>query len=592
MGIAQRYDLVPMALQDLSPFKAPGKNWVIAGDVIADMDQDQVLKPTAGVGVLVNMPTAQDKSDLFFTLEHGDLDIEMEVMMARHSNSGIYLQGRYEIQLLDSWGKHQPSYGDMVGVYRRCDDTRPEGDQRYGGIPPRLNAARAPGLWQKLRIEFQAPRFDAAGRKTEPAKLIRLVLNGVTVHEQVILAGPTCGSFLPGEAALGPLVVQGDHGPVAFRNIRYRNASGKPVSLRDLSYKAFSGPYGPVPLFDTIRQPAKSGKIPNLTWEVAESTNEFAVQYKGKLDIPMAGKHWFTLYSHGNSSLKVNGQTLVDGGFWTRAKSIDLPAGTVDIEVGYAKVDDWIAPVLSLFVEGPLSRPTPLHAANSAIQRTPVNPILREVGQRPELVRCFFDIPKGTGTGTKRVVHALSIGHPQQTHYAYDLDNGALFQVWRGGFLDATPMWHDRGDGHADPMGSVLVLGNQAPLVQSGAIGLDTLPPNAQYRARGYELRPDGQPTLRYSAYGLDVTDKISVEGEGKFLGRELTFAGTPTVPVVYKLATGKKIVQLASNRWSVDDKLYFVETPDATPQVQTVSGEIQALTLPLGKGLKYRIVW
>jgi hypothetical protein len=102
---------------------------------------------------------------LFTKTVYGDADLELDYMMAKGSNSGIYLQGRYEIQLLDSWGTVNPKSGDNGGIYERWDDSKPEGQQGYDGHAPRQNASRAPGLWQHIKISFQAPRFDGKGQK-------------------------------------------------------------------------------------------------------------------------------------------------------------------------------------------------------------------------------------------------------------------------------------------------------------------------------------------------------------------------------------------------------------------------------------------
>src|SRR5690606_32467190 len=147
-------------------------------------------------------------TDLHTAWEHGDIDLEMEVMMPRASNSGIYFQGRYELQLLDSWKKENPTYGDMGGIYQRWDEARGPGRQGYEGFAPRVNAARAPGLWQELRVQFRAPRFDSAGRKVENARFVRVELNGAVLHENVEMSGATRGAALPGEAATGPIRIQ------------------------------------------------------------------------------------------------------------------------------------------------------------------------------------------------------------------------------------------------------------------------------------------------------------------------------------------------------------------------------------------------
>jgi hypothetical protein len=146
----------------------------------------------------------------------GDLELYLEFMMAKGSNSGIYLHGLYEVQIFDSFGYSGPlTVGDCGGIYHRGKDLG-------GGSPPQRNACRAPGEWQSLHIWFRSPRFDAAGRKTAHARFLRVLLNETLVQENVELEGPTQGHMNLSEAADNPLMLQGDHGPVAFRNIYVR----------------------------------------------------------------------------------------------------------------------------------------------------------------------------------------------------------------------------------------------------------------------------------------------------------------------------------------------------------------------------------
>ena len=147
-----------ISLKDLSSFKEPGKTWRMAGGVTADLDKPNVLKVTAGSGVIVNQPDKKDKgADLFTVAEYGDMDLELDFMMAKGSNSGIYLHGRYELQLMDSWTLKAPAAGTNGGIYERWDESKPDSEKGYEGYPPRQNASRAPGLWQNLKISFQAP---------------------------------------------------------------------------------------------------------------------------------------------------------------------------------------------------------------------------------------------------------------------------------------------------------------------------------------------------------------------------------------------------------------------------------------------------
>lgn len=171
--------------------------------------------------ILLNTPGKDSRGNLFTAREHGDLDVELEFMMAPNSNSGVYLQGRYEVQLLDSFGVANPQYSDCGGIYQRWDKHRPPGQEGYEGHPPALNACKPPGVWQRLRIEFRAPRFDHEGRKVENARFVKVTLNGATLHENINVTGPTRAAAFSDEKNAGPLMIQGDHGAVAIRNLRY-----------------------------------------------------------------------------------------------------------------------------------------------------------------------------------------------------------------------------------------------------------------------------------------------------------------------------------------------------------------------------------
>ena len=116
---------------DLSGFEDTGKNWKIVGKANANFAREKNLESQKGKGVLINLPTDKHLSNLQTKMQHGDIDLELEFMMATKSNSGIYLQGKYELQLLDSWGKHRPTFGDCGGIYERWDESKPDGQKGY-----------------------------------------------------------------------------------------------------------------------------------------------------------------------------------------------------------------------------------------------------------------------------------------------------------------------------------------------------------------------------------------------------------------------------------------------------------------------------
>jgi hypothetical protein len=168
-------------------------------------------------GTIVNGPTGRT-SNICTDSSFGDIELYVEFMLAKGSNSGVYLQGLYEVQIFDSWGSTEPmTTSDGGAIYHQWIDER-----GVGGSAPLVNAGRRPGEWQSYQIWFRAPRLDASGRRIEPARFQRVLFNGQLVQKDVDVAGPTRAALSIPEGSQHPLMLQGDHGPVAFRNIYVR----------------------------------------------------------------------------------------------------------------------------------------------------------------------------------------------------------------------------------------------------------------------------------------------------------------------------------------------------------------------------------
>lgn len=156
-------------------------------------------------------------SNIVTRRKFGDVELYLEFLIPAKSNSGVYLHGLYEVQVFDSFGVEHPKYSDCGGIYERWIN-----EKGVGGTGPRVNASRQPGEWQWYHIWFQGPRFDASGRKISNAKFLRVLHNGVMIQENVEVDGPTRSGLEIPEAPENPLMLQGDHGPVAYRNIYIR----------------------------------------------------------------------------------------------------------------------------------------------------------------------------------------------------------------------------------------------------------------------------------------------------------------------------------------------------------------------------------
>lgn len=168
-------------------------------------------------------------------------------------NSGVFLMGDIEIQVLDSFENTTYPDGSAGSI--------------YGQYPPLVNASRKPGVWQTYDIVFRAPRFDKEGKLTQPAKLT-VLHNGILIQDSSEAYGPTSwiqhGQYQKGKTK-GPIALQ-DHGnPVRYRNIWVRplakerarptKPAAKPMELTKEAAEKLAGQYG------GIKVTFKQGKL-------------------------------------------------------------------------------------------------------------------------------------------------------------------------------------------------------------------------------------------------------------------------------------------------------------------------------------------
>ena len=198
-----------VGFSDFKPM--PLSSWKSAGDW---SEHDGFMETPTGNDWKLNLASKED---------FGDVQLHVEFRVPKNGNSGVYLMGRYEIQILDSFGvPNKDLLSSMCGsVYERWKDNK-----GYEGHPPLVNAAKPAGDWQSFDIEFRAPRFSD-GKKVQNAAFLGVKLNGVVVQRRVEVTGPTRAAMFEDEKPTGPIVLQGDHGPIAFRNIRVKKLSLK-----------------------------------------------------------------------------------------------------------------------------------------------------------------------------------------------------------------------------------------------------------------------------------------------------------------------------------------------------------------------------
>ncbi|MEQ8469924.1 MAG: DUF1080 domain-containing protein [Marinoscillum sp.] len=589
-GISQ--DMTQLPLKDMSGFNNQAGNWQVVGEVMMDPTIDvhdhpeptekkkrkkneappQAVSFTEGTGVLLNFPNENQKSNLVSTWTHGDIELELEVMLPKGSNSGLYLQGRYEVQLYDSWGVKTPKFSDIGGIYRNWESAP---DKSYMGKAPLANPAKAPGLWQRLEISFRAPKFDDSGKKIANARIVKAYLNGVLIHDNIEIPLPTGGPVENNEVEEGPIMIQGDHGAVAIRNFKYKMMHDLNAELQDLAYEVYYQDFQTADQVINAAGPDLEGTSDQLTYEVVKRDNGFGLVYTGKLQVDEDAKYTFNLNFGGSARLKIDDEEIAEG--WRSISGVkDLTKGEHDIEIIYYKTTSWIDANLGLTISSTNGLPKELNAFSSFPPNTSaVSPILIKAdGDQPRLLRAFLDYGGDRG---QRLTHTIGVGESSGLNYVYDLGSGNLACVWKGDFVNATPMWHDRGDGSFKPLGMIQYLYNGAPV-------------EGKIISNGYKLDENGRPTFVYTRDGIEIRDKVYPDANDLKLIREVS---SDTAIPTYKLIESSRIQRMDNGMYLIGDKAYYVELLSGqTPEIKNTGNKKALVISGSTTPIKYSITW
>ena len=585
-------------LNDRSGFKEPTDNWKIVGDVFVDRSKDGVIIPEEGQGVLVNLPAEGMNQNLFTGFEHGDIELELDVMMPLHSNSGLYFQGRYEVQLFDSWGVKDPQYGDMGGIYQRWDESRGKGKEGFEGHRPLMNAAKSPGLWQHIRVIFHAPRFDAAGLKTANALFEEVWLNGVLVQKNVEVTGPTQAAAFQNEKAQGPLMIQGDHGAVAFKNMHYKLYNEKAISFKDLTMREYESTGKVLPNLDSLLvvREIKTDSI-SPAW-IANDYSQRILKYSGNWIVPESGDYLFDMKVNGGAVLLIAKDSLINlnGDYNIDSLGIGkifLQKGPVPFELIYNKHTPWIRG-FQLYVEGPEMQKYSIQLPSTvASDQEGEEDYSIKVRDEPIAQRSFW-----MHEGTKRT-HCISVGLPRGIHYTYDLEAGSLLQLWEGEFMDAALMWHSRGEKQLGaPLGFIVSLHGDpefAFLKDDKGIWPDNLASNPDFKQLGYEFDEQGMPTFLNEINGTRISNTLVPATAERTMTRRIEVVGDKEI--WYKVADGASIKALQDGTFIINDESYFIDfsgSPSLEPMIRNSNGKAELLVkIPAGnQQLEYNITW
>lgn len=556
-------------------------SWTEVGEVWSELSpKDHKLIADGEGTILLNAPAKKKPgSDIISTEKFGDVELKMVYMMAEGSNSGLYLQGQYEIQLLDSWQEANPKAGSNGGVYERWDESKPDGQKGYQGYAPRQNVSKAPGIWQTLEVAFQAPKFSNNGEKIQNAKFRYIRLNGVTIHENLELFGPTRGALVDEELAEGPIRIQGDHGSVAIKSLEVTRLDLSAPEIKNIDFTVYPGSFSEFPSQAELKA-EKTGSIDSFDDFKSGVAGSTLTKFMGVLSVKESGNYTFDLdVPRGLGAILIGKSTVpvtLKEGRVRVEKALD--AGDVPYVIWVSKPRDWTVQGFNFTAsaEGlwPVVLSEPVLSFNNS-----VDPIWIKTDETPVL-RSFVELPDRT-----KLSHAVSVSSEYGTHFTYDLETNQLIRVWRGEFLDATPMWHSRGNGVSRPLGAVTELSLDTPLLLTNSYQASDI----AMKGTGYQILGNGDVEFgAKSESGAVLKDHIKLMESGKGITREMEISGVPQGFQV-KIMPGKTLKKVSKTLYLVEDTGAYLEvlTEDVEPQVGT-----EGIYLPLNSKLSYVLLF
>jgi len=204
------------ASYNLTSFESPGNVWSDVADVVVNPNKFDGFKKTPGSGII--LAEAEKKESYLATkTSFGDVEMEFDFLVGKGTVSAVLLQDRYRLNLSDSWAQVHPSFNSMGGIGQQ----NAQDSSGFSGVVPLVNVAKAPGLWQHVRIRFRAPQF-ANGNKTANALFEEVYINECLVQQNMELQGPSAGSMSAKEESTGPIVFYSSNGMLAIKNLRVR----------------------------------------------------------------------------------------------------------------------------------------------------------------------------------------------------------------------------------------------------------------------------------------------------------------------------------------------------------------------------------
>ena len=251
----------------------------------------------------------------------------------------------------------------------------------------------------------------------------------------------------------------------------------------------------------------------------------------------------------------------------------------------------WHSPRLGLTISTASTQPKTFNAYESyPTVGDLIAPIYVDVNNEPETLRGFVFFEDNG----EKLSHTIAVGTPKGIHYIYDLETGNLVSAWRGDFIDATPMWHRRGNGSFRPNGLPVWTFLNQPFAELSSLEapFPDIKNVEDFTPKGYQIDKESKlPIFQYNYKDNKVTQAIRPASDNASLLAEITFSKSDLSNHYFKLAEGT-ITSLPDGSYKVNEDYYLEITSNQPPMLRNINN-IQELVVPItGSSLTYKMIW
>ncbi len=485
----------------------------------------------------------------------GDSVLRMEFMLTANAQAGLYVEGRYRIQLAAQ---------GLGGLGAMAEPTAT--DAHPAGEPPLVNPPGKPGTWQILEAKFRAPRFDEARNKTQDALLLEVKIDGQVVQANTVPTGWSRGADFNWHDAGGNTTISVEQGSLAIRDFSIRPADFGAVQVP----KTSGQPSNAAALVDFVKRGEETFRAVGCIECHAVQRDDASLKTGPNLF------GLFTLEPRDRAIIAGEGHRFTikaDRGYLQR--SVRTPLEEVAIAEQGPTVGKPYLPVMPAYAPTVVSDPqidaiaSYLGTLNEVGNQGPVIRLVKETGPEnydpmTDRLQLLIDRTVRIQRGPMANVsgRAIHVGQPNGINFTFDPRVLAVVKIWQGGFLDLSGELLNRG-------GNGFKMGFESREIDLGTTAVLLAPLNAQGEPIDFSFKDakfkDGDTVRQSINDARDHLDRLAAV-DAQFLGYARD-SKQPLASPTFNYRVGRNVVAVRAEFAADGAVSLFVEGKFATPQ-------------------------